>query len=179
MDRGHDGHSPLGLRSQHVDDSQRGRGVQPTCWLVKQEQTRLCYQLVANRGTLSLSTGNTSEHPAAHSLIRACFQAEALDDLIDNPCCFLFRVVCAHLASKLEKLARSHHFRENVILLYICSQLGVASFINHLFIDHDLTLSMTSRHQKCSLTEHVQQRSLARAAGAHDGDHLVRAQVPG
>ena len=160
MDRGHYRHSSLGLRSQHVDDSQRSRGVQPTCWLVEQKQTRLCYQLVANRGPLSLSTRNTSKHPAAHTLIRACFQAKALDDLIDNSCRLLFRVVCAHLASKLEKLARSQNFREDVILLYIRTQLGVASFIDHFFIDHDLTLSMTSRHQKCSLTEYVQQRSL-------------------
>ena len=86
-------------------------------------------------------------------------------------------IACSKLAGELKKLARSQHVDQNIVLLDVGTQLGVIAFVDFSAIDRDSTLLSSPRHQKCALTDHVQERGLSGAARAHDGHHLVWADI--
>jgi len=140
MDRANDCASILDSEiTKDFHDVCSSERIKTSCWLVKEDQTRVSDQLDTDGSTLTFTTGHTFNKRSSNSGVRALSKLKIVNQSIDTSNLFGQSARQLQLCGKLETFSHSHGLEQDIILLDIGRKRReiAAHLLNVLSVNED------------------------------------------
>mmetsp|Transcript_59556 Transcript_59556/g.169228 ORF Transcript_59556/g.169228 Transcript_59556/m.169228 type:complete len:250 (+) Transcript_59556:1519-2268(+) len=155
--------------AQMLDHLHGGRGVQPRCRLVQQEDGGPMQQFDGDAQAALLATRDAFNQRVSYAGVGANQQSHLHDDLLDRLLSGLRRDR-SEPRGVAQRLAHGEASQERILLRNVTDDLADVGWML-LAADQNLARGGAATH---TTAQEVKQRGLAASRGAHDGHHLPR-----
>jgi hypothetical protein len=110
--------------SQQIHNAKRCETVQPRCWLIQEDRTRIAHHFIPNRCSLFLSSRYSLHKEPTNKCVLASLKPKALDNLSHLRFLLFSRALRLQVGSELEALFDSHRLQQHIVLHHIRSKLS-------------------------------------------------------
>lgn len=140
MDRLDDGTAGVGKVIKCFHDRGGCEAVKPSRRLVEEDEARVRDDLDADRGALTLTTGDALDKRASNSRVLTFRQPQLRDDLINSFLLRFHRAIQLQLGSELEALAYAQCLQQDIVLLNVSREgREAANFVPVLPVHKNLS----------------------------------------
>lgn len=166
-------HASHALSTHQMDYSQCSGAIQTWSWLIHEQKTRVCDELISNTRPFTFSTRYSTTQPTSNNSVLAWLKIQPFNYLIDSFVHVFPRESKSDLTSELEQFFWAVAFEQHIILLNKCANLTKITIFNEFTtINFDLAWLVWASRKRLTLSNHVQERSLPWTWWSHHCDHL-------